>query len=277
MIKAAVIGDPIAHSLSPKIHNFFLEKYKIAGSYEAILVSKNDLENEVSNLVNQGFAGFNITIPHKESIFKLCHYKSKSASLSGAVNTVVITEDGKLFGHNSDIDGFLNNLKNHAPEFNLKDKTAFVIGAGGAVRAIVYGLLKSGVKKIYITNRNAQKAQNLIDNFAQFKTEISFCEMPEFCQKLNECDLLINSTSLGMQGQEKLNIDLSKLNKNSIVYDIIYKPLMTDLLLAAQKRGNNIVTGIGMLVEQALIGFELWFKQKPISEKKLEEILLKNL
>ena len=158
MIKAAVIGDPIAHSLSPKIHNFFLEKYKIAGSYEAILVSKNDLENEVSNLVNQGFAGFNITIPHKESIFKLCHYKSKSASLSGAVNTVVITEDGKLFGHNSDIDGFLNNLKNHAPEFNLKDKTAFVIGAGGAVRAIVYGLLKSGVKKIYITNRNAQKA-----------------------------------------------------------------------------------------------------------------------
>lgn len=277
MIKAAVIGDPIAHSLSPKIHNFFLEKYKISGSYEAIRISKDDLEKDVQTLINQGFAGFNITIPHKESIFKLCHYKSKSAHLSGAVNTVVITEDGKFFGHNSDIDGFLNNLKNHAPNFDLKNKTAFVIGAGGAARAIVYGLLKSGVKKIYITNRSSQKAQNLIDNFVTFKSEILFCEMTEFCQKLDECNLLINSTSLGMQGQEKLDIDLSKLHKNSIVYDIVYKPLMTDLLLAAQKRGNRIVTGIGMLVEQALIGFELWFKEKPINDKKLEEILLKNL
>jgi len=277
MIKAAVIGDPISHSLSPKIHNFFLEKYQINGSYQAIQITKDDLEKEVLSLINQGFAGFNITLPHKETIFKLCHYKSKSAILSGAVNTIIITEDKKLFGHNSDIDGFLNNLKNHAPDFNLNNKNAFVIGAGGAARAIVYGLIKSGVKKIYITNRNSKKAQNLIQDFCAFKTEILFCEMAEFCKNLNNCDLLINSTSLGMQGQEKLLIDLSQLNKNALIYDIVYKPLMTDLLLAAQNRGNRIITGIGMLVEQALIGFELWFKEKPINDKKLEEILLKNL
>lgn len=277
MLKAGVIGDPIAHSLSPKIHNFFLQKFQINGSYQAIKITPDDLPREVENLINQGFAGFNVTIPHKETIFKLCSHKSKSAQLSGAVNTVVITEDGKLFGHNSDIDGFLNNLKNHQQNFDLNNKTAFVIGAGGAARAIVYGLIKSGVAKIFITNRNAQKAQNLISDFSQFKTEISFCEMPEFCKNLQACDLLVNSTSLGMQGQEKLLIDLSHLKKNAIVYDIVYKPLMTDLLLAAQKRGNIIITGIGMLVEQALIGFELWFKEKPINDKKLEEILLKNL
>ncbi len=281
MIKAAVIGDPISHSLSPKIHGFFLEKYKIDGTYEAIRIEKNNLRADVQKLVVQGFAGFNVTIPHKEEIFKLCDYKSKSAQLTGAVNTVIITKDGKFFGHNSDADGFLNNLKNSQPDFVLKNKIAFVIGAGGAARAIVYGLIKSGVKKILITNRSFGRAEKLITNFTNFSAknscEIKFLNLENFSKQLGDCDLLVNSTALGMVGQEKLELDLKNLNKAAIVYDIVYKPLITDLLALAQKRGNKITSGIGMLIQQALIGFEAWFGKKPEVDSELEKILTQNL
>lgn len=276
--KAAVIGDPIAHSLSPKIHNFFLEKYQITGSYEAIKIAKSDFKESIAKLVNEGFAGFNVTIPHKEEIFKICDYKSRTAKLTGAVNTVIITEDKKLFGHNSDAEGFLNNLKESQPNFDLKNKNAFVIGAGGAARAIVYALIKSDVKNIFITNRNEERAVDLIKNFSAFAAEknchLKFLHTKNFDEELSKCDLLINSTSLGMAGQEELKIDLKNLKKSAIVYDIVYKPLMTDLLKAAEKNGNQIVTGIGMLVHQALIGFEFWFKQKPEIDEKLVKLLI---
>lgn len=277
MIKAAVIGNPIAHSLSPIIHNYFLQEFKINGIYEAIKITKEDLKLEVSNLINQGYAGFNVTIPHKEEIYKLCHYKSKAAQITKAVNTVVICEDKKLFGHNSDVDGFLNNLKKSQINFSLKDKNAFVIGAGGAARAIIYSLIKENVKEIFLTNRNQERAQNLIADFSQFNIKINFCEMPDFEKRLINCDLLINSTSLGMQGCAELKIDLSLIKESAIIYDIVYKPLMTNLLLAAQKNQNSFVTGIGMLVQQALIGFELWFKEKPQDTTKITKILLEKL
>lgn len=276
MIKAAVIGDPISHSLSPKIHGYFLRKYNIDGSYEAIRVEKNNLKEDVLKLINEGYAGFNVTLPHKEEIFKLCYFRSKSAEMCGAVNTVIITEDKKLFGHNSDVDGFLNNLKISVPDFDLKGKNAFVIGAGGAARAVVYGLLKSGVKKVFITNRNFERAEKLITDFAKMGS-VEFLAHDDFCKKLDVCDLLVNSTSLGMKGQEPLKINLENLQKSAIVYDIVYKPLITELLASSQKRGNKIVTGIGMLTGQALIGFEAWFKTKPEADVELEKILTQNL
>lgn len=263
MIKAAVIGDPIAHSLSPKIHNFFLKELGINGSYEAIRVEKNELHEAVRNLVNQGFAGFNVTIPHKEKIFEICDELDETAKLTGAVNTVVITKEKKIRGLNSDVSGFLKNLKNSAPDFDLKNKTAFVIGAGGAARAVVFGLLQSGVKKIYLTNRTEKKL---------FEEE--FLSKENFEKKLGECDLLVNTTSLGMAGCEPLSLDLSSLNKSAIVCDIVYKPLETELLKSAKARGNKVVTGIGMLVEQALVGFELWFEKKAKPNAKLMEVLL---
>lgn len=279
IIKSAVIGDPISHSLSPKIHNFFLEKYKINGSYIAIKIAKENLKEEIFDLINQGYAGFNVTIPHKEEVFKICDFKSKTAQLTGAVNTVIITEDKKIFGHNSDAEGFLNNLKDSHPEFNLKNKIAFVIGAGGAARAIIYGLIKSNVKKIFITNRSSNRALELIKNFTEFarekNCEIIFLETKTFAENLNECDLLINSTSLGMIGQESLKINLNNLKKSAIVYDIVYNPLITDLLKDALNRGNKITTGIGMLIHQALIGFELWFKTKPEIDENLTKLLTK--
>lgn len=273
--KAAVLGNPISHSLSPTIHSFLLEKHGLKGSYEAIKVEEHQLDSTIDSLKKEAFSGFNITIPHKEKIFQICDYKSKTALLTKAVNTVSITQDNKIFGHNSDAEGFINNLKNYQKDFLLKDKTAFVIGAGGAARAIIYSLIKSEVKTIYIHNRNQSRAADLINDFQDFAAErnciLSCLEMKDFSNQLDQCDLLVNSTSLGMVGQEKLSIDLSKLNQNAIIYDIVYKPLMTDLLIEAQNRGNRIVTGIGMLIFQALVGFELWFGKKP-EEKLITEL-----
>lgn len=277
-IKAAVIGDPISHSLSPKIHNHFLEKYHIKGSYEAIKIEKENLKEGIENLKINKFAGFNVTIPHKEEIFKICDFKSQTALLTKAVNTVVITNDGKLFGHNSDAEGFLNNLIQTHQDFEIKDKKAFVIGAGGAARAVIYSLIKSGASKVIITNRSEDRVQKIIEDFANFSSEkkcnLEFLNREDFENNLNECDLLVNSTSLGMVGQEPLKLDIKNLKKSAIVYDIVYNPLMTDLLKDAKKQGNKIVTGIGMLIHQALIGFELWFKEKPEIDYDLEKKLI---
>lgn len=267
MLKAAVIGDPIAHSLSPKIHNFFLKKFGIDGSYEAIRVEKENLSQAVQSLIDQGFKGFNVTLPHKEEIFKICDFVSKTASATGAVNTVVITSDKKIFGHNSDADGFLNNLLNQAPELDLQGGTAFVIGAGGAARAVIYSLIKLGAKKIFIGNRNQSRALELIKNFSEIcakkNCSLEFLSKNNFAAKLDLCDLLVNSTSLGMENQEPLDLDLSLLKKSAIVCDIVYKPLQTELLKLASARGNKTVDGLGMLICQALVGFELWFGKKP--------------
>lgn len=279
IIKSGVIGYPISHSLSPIIHGFFLEKHKIIGSYEKIEVKPEELFDFIEKAKKENFSGFNITIPHKEEIFKKCDFLSNSASLTKAVNTVVITQDKKLFGHNSDVDGFIDNLKYHYPKFDFSNKTSFIIGAGGACRAIIYGLIKNGVKEIYITNRSELRAQNLISDFKEFSQKnnckISFLNKREFENNLTNCQFLINSSSLGMTNQEALNLDIKNLNKEAFVYDIVYKPLMSELLVQAQKQNNKIITGIGMLVFQALIGFELWFKTKPNKElvKELLEIL----
>jgi len=278
--KAAVIGNPISHSKSPIIHNFFLEKYKINATYEAIKMQENDFDNSIANLINQDFSGFNVTLPFKEKIYTKCDHLSKSASLTKAVNTVVITKDKKLFGHNSDIEGFLNNLKYQQEDFDLKNKNCYVIGAGGAARAIIYGLIKSEVKQIVITNRNEQRAQNLINDFLNFakekKCEILFMNKDDFEKNLDNCDLLINSSSLGMKNQDKLELNINSLKKAAIVYDIVYQPLMTDLLVNAKNNGNKIVTGLGMLVFQALIGFELFFNKEP-ETKYISELFEKCL
>ena len=277
--RAAVIGDPINHSLSPKLHNFWLQKYHINGSYEAIHVKAEELDSAVKSMVEAGYAGFNVTIPHKEKIFQLCQTKTAKALLTKAANTITISNNHTLIADNSDCDGFLNNLKFSQPNFELKNQNAFLIGAGGAARAIVYTLINSEVKNIFISNRNAEKAQNLIADFQNFaaekKVHLKFLAEDTFATQLENCDLLINSTSLGMQGQPKLKINLNHLKKTAIVYDIVYKPLITELLKTAQSQGNQIVTGLGMLAFQGMVGFENWFGKKPEIDEELLKILLK--
>lgn len=276
-IRSAVIGDPISHSLSPTIHNFLLKKYGINGSYEAIRVGENELEKKLQWLIDEGFVGFNVTIPHKEKMFLLCDEKSESAKLTGAVNTVTIRASGKIFGDNSDVFGFLENLKKSQPKFDLHGKKVGVIGAGGAARAIVYGLISSGAKEIFITNRNEIRAQNLIEDFThQKKTSLKFLPKNEFEKMLPELDLLVNASSLGMVGQNALDLNLENLQPKTVVYDIVYKPLITGLLSHAQKNKNPIITGIGMLVYQAMVGFESWFKIKPEIDDDLVKFLTKN-
>ena len=281
LIKAGVIGFPISHSLSPIIHNFYLKKYKINGTYEAFAIPNENFEESIKNLVDQQqLSGFNITIPHKEKIYNLCSHLSKTAQITKAVNTVIILQNGNFFGHNSDADGFIKNFYNHCPNYQLSHKKCLVIGAGGASRAIVYSLISQKVAKIFIANRDHEKALKLIEDFKNFSqqnlVELEFVHLKKNFDFLPEIDLIINSTSLGMINQSKLDIDISNAKKSAIVYDIVYKPLITDILKQAETLNLKIITGIGMLIEQALIGFEAWFKIKAEFDLELEKILLKN-
>ena len=281
LIKAGVIGFPISHSLSPTIHNFCLNKYSINGTYEAFEIPIENFENSIKNLIEQQkLSGFNITIPHKEKIYNLCNHLSKTAEITKAVNTLIVMQNGKFFGHNSDAEGFIKNFYNHCPNYQLNQKKCLLIGAGGASRAIVYSLIAQKVKKIFITNRDQQKALKLIADFKNFSqqnsVELEYVALKSQFNFLNEIDLIINGTSLGMVNQQKLDIDISNAKKTAIVYDIVYKPLITDLLKQAQTLDLKIITGIGMLIEQALVGFEAWFKVKPDYDLELEKILLKN-
>ena len=282
IIKAGVIGNPISHSLSPIIHNFYLEKYNIKGNYDKYLIDINNCQEQIINLINsQELSGFNITIPFKEKILNLCDHLSSSARNIGAVNTVKIMENGKIFGHNSDAFGFLNNLWQTLPYYNFQNTINLVIGAGGASRAILYALISQKTKHIFIANRSYDNAKKLIDDFQNLANRnnvileyIDFRDINSIYPKL---DLMVNTSSMGMKNQEPLNIDLSNINQNCIIYDIVYNPLFTNLILQAKKHNLKFVTGIGMLIYQALIGFELWFGKQPLYDQDLENLLIKNL
>jgi shikimate dehydrogenase len=263
---AAVIGDPIAQSLSPYMHNYWLKKNKIDGVYIPLKVSVADFPKFLKTMPDIGFAGCNITIPHKETALKLCNFISKAAKQIGAVNTITIDKDGKIYGDNSDHFGFIQNIKSEHPNFDFKDKKVLLLGAGGAARAIVFGLLNQGVVEITIANRDLQRAENLAETFQE---QIKTIPWNNRDKNLAEFDMLINSTSLGMVGKEELEIDLSNLKKAALVCDIVYKPLMTQLINKAKQQGNPISTGIGMLIYQGLMGFKKWFGVKPIVDQKL--------
>lgn len=254
MIRAAVIGHPINHSRSPKIHGHWLRTHGIDGEYIAIDIPPENLVAGVAGLVDAGYAGFNVTLPHKQTIIQCCDEVDFIARAIGAVNTVEI-RDGRLYGTNTDAYGFVENLKSSEPELGLLDETVAVIGAGGAARAIVYALTHWGVKQINLTNRTIEHAHEIADDFAN----VNVIPWNERTDALHDCALLVNTTSLGMSGQPALELDLSNLPVSAVVNDIVYTPLLTSLLLRAEGRGNKIVTGIGMLLHQARPGFRMWF------------------
>lgn len=269
--KAAVIGHPIGHSKSPLIHGTWLETYGINGSYEAIDILPEALKEEVEKLVEQGYAGFNVTIPHKEAIIPLCEVVDDSVKEIGAANTIVV-KDGKLYGSNTDAFGFLQNIKETAPDFDFCTGPALVLGAGGASRAIIYALKTAGVPKIIISNRTREKAETLA---REFGAEVCDWDKRDNADHMGAINLLVNTTSLGMSGRGPLEMDLSNLSEHALVTDIVYAPLYTDLLTRAEARGNSVVTGIGMLIHQARPGFERWFGTFPEVTKALKEKVLK--
>ena len=254
--RAGVIGWPVGHSLSPRIHRYWLAELAVPGRYEAVVVPPDWLGDTLDRFRIGGWRGFNVTVPHKETIIPLLDRLDPVARAIGAVNTVVAIGDGQFEGRNTDAPGFLASLR--AEQILPTDRPAIVLGAGGAARAILAALNGAGFGEIRLLNRDRARADALASAFLAIP-----CDWSDRDLALRDCGLLVNATSLGMSGQPSLEIDLSRLPASAIVTDIVYRPLMTDLLLRAQAQGNPIVDGLGMLLYQAVEGFTAWFGAVP--------------
>ncbi|HEV2504764.1 MAG TPA: shikimate dehydrogenase [Mesorhizobium sp.] len=270
--KAFVIGHPIAHSRSPKIHGHWLKAYGIAGSYEAIDVTPDELPGFLSVLMEKGFNGGNVTIPHKEAVFAAVKRRDAAAEQIGAINTLWI-EEGEIRGGNTDAHGFAANLDEYAPDW-ASNGPAVVLGAGGAARAIVHALKERGVRDIRIINRTKARAVELRD---QFGAGVSAHGSETTDELTADAGLLINTTALGMHGNEGLPADPASLPAHAIVTDIVYVPLETPLLAAARQRGLKTVDGLGMLLHQAVPGFERWFGRRPEVTAELRNLVVADL
>ncbi|KQZ96080.1 shikimate dehydrogenase [Mesorhizobium sp. Root157] len=271
-IRAFVVGHPIAHSRSPKIHRHWLEAFGIAGSYEAVDVAPAGLAAFVGGLNRQGFRGGNVTIPHKEGVFALAERRDEAAEEIGAVNTLWF-EDGTLWGGNTDAHGFAANLDEYALDWD-RNGPAVVLGAGGAARAVVHALKQRGIKDIRIVNRTLARARELGDRFG---AGVSAHALGATGELLADAGLLVNTTALGMHGNEGLLADPALLPEKAIVTDIVYVPLETPLLAAAKAHGLKTVDGLGMLLHQAVPGFEHWFGKRPVVTPDLRASIVADL
>jgi len=269
MKKACVIGWPIEHSRSPLIHNYWLKKYGIDAAYEKKPVEPKDVSNFIVNLAHSEFIGCNVTIPHKESVFEAIGEADEIARRLGAVNTVYL-KNGKVRGTNTDGEGFIASLRYSYPAFSLKGKTAIIVGAGGAAKAIVGALLDEGVGRIGVINRTRERILGLRGQFGSHVFEINEDTAND---ELGNCELLVNTTSQGMHGQPPLDLEIQSLNRDAVVADIVYTPLETVFLEKARNQGSPVLGGLGMLLHQAVRGFELWFGVKPEVTKELYELV----
>ncbi|MEP6567469.1 MAG: shikimate dehydrogenase [Mesorhizobium sp.] len=270
--KAFVTGHPIAHSRSPRIHGHWLEKYGIDGSYQAIDVAPQDFVAFLAGLRKNGYRGGNVTIPHKEAAFALVDRRDEAAEQIGAVNTLWL-EDGNLWGGNTDAHGFAANLDDHAPGWAINGP-AVVLGAGGASRAVIHALIERGISDIRIVNRTLARAQELKHRFGAGVTAHSLDATNEL---LAGAGLLVNTTALGMHGNEGLSADPARLPAKAIVTDIVYVPLETPLLAAARARKLKTVDGLGMLLHQAVPGFERWFGKRPEVTAELRQLIVTDI
>lgn len=262
--RACVLGWPVSHSLSPKVHGFWLKHYGIAGDYVARAVEPKDFEATLRGLKADGFVGCNVTVPHKEAALALVDEAHPEARRIGAVNTVVVREDGGLYGFNTDGFGFLENLRAGFAGFDAGTGPAVVLGAGGAARAIVAALLDAGAPEVRLLNRTRERAEALVADLSGIGSgTISVGDWDARGDHLRGAALLVNTTTLGMKGARALELDLTHLPKDAPVTDIVYNPLETDLLARARARGNATVDGLGMLLHQARPGFEAWFGTLP--------------
>ena len=271
---AGVMGWPVAHSRSPLIHNYWLEKYGFAGSYVQLAVAPGDLSVALPGLAALGFKGCNITIPHKVDVLKLVHSLDANATRVGAVNTVVVLPDGQLKGMNTDGFGYIQSLLDAKPDWRADAGPITVLGAGGAARAVVLALKEQGAIEIRLLNRSPDKAKALADEFG---VPIIALPWQQRHTALADCALLVNTTSMGMHSGPELDLNLGKLPASAVVSDIIYVPLQTPLLAAAQARGNLTINGLGMLLNQARPAFEAWFGVLPAITHELRTLIEKTL
>ncbi len=271
--RACVIGYPVAHSRSPLIHGYWLREHKIDGEYTRREVKPGEIEQFLQNFANQNLAGCNVTLPHKEAAARNVHEATPVVRALGVANTLWM-ENRKLHGDNTDVAGFLSHLDDSIPGWGRRTRHAMVFGAGGAARSIVYGLNERGIEKISIVNRSRERAEQLVK---EIKIESSLISFDQIGSVISSVDLLVNTTSLGMKGQPPLEVDLKNLKPDAAVCDIVYVPLETDLLRQARERGHATVDGLGMLLHQAVPGFERWFGVRPNVTKELRQLIVADL
>ena len=254
---ACLIGWPAAHSRSPIIHKYWLEQLGIAGDYRIEAVERAAFPDFIGSLAAHGYCGANVTIPHKEQALALSQPDARARAV-GAANTLYFA-DGSLHSTNTDVEGFIGNLDASAPGWHA-DSEAVVLGAGGSARAVVFGLLERGVARIHLVNRSRDRAQALAQPYGDRVRVVAWDEVGAILPKAG---LVVNTTSLGMKGQPPLLLDVSVLRADATVADLVYVPLRTDLLKSATARGLRTADGLGMLLHQAVRGFELWFGKRP--------------
>ncbi|NDV49934.1 MULTISPECIES: shikimate dehydrogenase [Roseobacteraceae] len=268
---AGVIGSPIAHSRSPRLHGHWLKSYGLSGHYIPMDVPAAKLEETLRLLPEIGFVGVNITIPHKERVMEIADMVSDRATLIGAANTLTFREGGKIYADNTDGYGFLENLKQGAPDWRATAGPAVVLGAGGASRAVITALLEAGVPEIYLSNRTRLRAEKLREDFGQ---RIHVIDWVHAGNVLEEANTVVNTSSLGMVGKPELRVPLDGLRPGTLVTDIVYTPLETRLLRIGRELGCTCVDGLGMLLHQAVPGFERWFGKRPVVDQATRDAVL---
>lgn len=270
-LRAGVIGWPVAHSKSPRLHGFWLKRHGVAGSYEAVAARPEDFEQTVRRLIAQGWRGANVTIPHKESALRMAEIVSDRAAAIGAANTLVFTPGGAIEADNTDGFGFIENLAQSAGDRWRSEGEALVLGAGGAARAIVWSLLERGAARVVIANRTRERADALA---AEMGARAVVVDWSDFHDPLRSADLIVNTTSLGMEGRPPLEISFASAKSTAVATDIVYVPLMTPFLESARSAGLRVVDGLGMLLHQARPGFEAWFGPEPQVDDEVRRLML---
>jgi len=269
---AGVIGAPIAHTKSPKLHGHWLCQTGVPGHYIPLHIEPSDLKQTLKMLPKMGFVGLNVTVPHKETVMRLVDIVTDRATLIGAANTLIFKRDGKIQADNTDGYGFIENLTSGAPDWNATAGPALVLGAGGAARAVIAALLEYNTPEIFLTNRTRDRAENLKDIFGP---KVKIIDWVDAANAVEDAALVVNATSLGMQGKPELRVPLDGLRLETVVTDLVYAPLKTTLLETAQDIGCRTVDGLGMLIYQAAPGFKHWFGADPVIDEKTRAILMK--
>ena len=264
---ACLIGWPAAHSRSPLIHKYWLKSFGIDGDYRIEAVEPGAFADFIASLSVRGYKGANVTIPHKEQALALSMPDARARAV-GAANTLYFNDD-QLCSTNTDVEGFIGNLDASAPGWDSSDEV-LVLGAGGSSRAVIFGLIERGIKRVHLANRTASRTQLLAD---QFGAQVQPLAWDAVAGVLPRVKLLVNTTSLGMKGQPPLDIDVGALPAGATVADLVYVPLETDLLKAAKARGLKTADGLGMLLHQAVRGFELWFEKRPTVTPELRAMV----
>jgi len=269
---AGVIGSPISHSRSPRLHQYWLNKYQIAGFYIPMDIAQSDIADALRALPKLGFVGVNITIPHKETVLGLADLVTDRAALIGSANTLIFRKDGKLHADNTDGYGFVENLRHNAPNWKPKSGPAAVIGSGGAARSVISSLIEIGVPEVRISNRTRSRADGLR---AEFGAKVSVYEWVQAGNMLEGAATVVNTSSLGMAGKPEFRIPLDGLSPDAVVNDLVYTPLQTGFLTKAAQIGCTTVDGLGMLLHQAAPAFERWFGHRPEVDDALRQEMLK--